>query len=109
MGCKYRIKPKLFARTRPRNFTCMSKKIWFYSLFFILLILGFYFMLTLMIPGFGKVGLQKLNKVQDFSFLDQNGDRITNRDVEGKVYVAEFFYNLSRHLSKDEYEPPAFL
>ena len=79
-------------RPRHRNFTSMSKKGWFYTLFFILLILGFYFMLTLMIPGFGKVALQKLNKVQDFSFLDQNGDRITNRNVEGKVYVAEFFF-----------------
>jgi protein SCO1/2 len=38
------------------------------------------------------VGLPLLNKVQAFSFLDQNGDRISNRDVDGKVYVAEFFF-----------------
>jgi protein SCO1 len=70
----------------------MSKKFWFYSLFFLVLILGFYFMLTKIIPGFGKVGLPVLNRVQSFSFLNQNGDRITNKDVEGKVYVAEFFF-----------------
>ncbi len=70
----------------------MSKKIWFYSLFFLVLILAFYFMLTKLIPGFGKQGLPLINKVQPFSFLDQNGDRITNKDVEGKVYVAEFFF-----------------
>jgi protein SCO1/2 len=70
----------------------MTKKFWFYSLFFLVLILGFYFMLTKIIPGFGKVGLPVLNRVQSFSFLDQNGERITNRDVEGKVYVAEFFF-----------------
>jgi protein SCO1 len=70
----------------------MSKKFWYYSLFFLVLILGFYFMLTKIIPGFGKVGLPVLNKVQSFSFLDQNGDRITNKEVEGKVYVAEFFF-----------------
>ena len=70
----------------------MSKKVWFYSLFFLLLFTGFYFMLTMVIPGFGKVSLPVLNRVQPFSFLDQNGDRISNKDVEGKVYLAEFFF-----------------
>jgi protein SCO1/2 len=70
----------------------MSKKIWFYSLFFLVLIIGFYFMLTRLIPGFGKVGLPQISKVRDFSFLNQNGERITNKDVEGKVYLAEFFF-----------------
>jgi len=70
----------------------MSKKFWFYSLFFLVLILSFYFMLTKLIPGYGKVGLPQLNKVQDFSFLDQHGNRITNKNVEGKVYLAEFFF-----------------
>jgi protein SCO1 len=70
----------------------MSKKTWFYSIFFLVLILGFYFLLTRLIPGYGKVSLPQLNRVQDFSFVDQDGDRITNKDVEGKVYVAEFFF-----------------
>jgi protein SCO1/2 len=70
----------------------MSKKIWFYSIFFLLLILGFYFLLTRLIPGYGKVSLPQLNRVQDFSFVDQDGDRITNKNVEGKVYVSEFFF-----------------
>jgi protein SCO1/2 len=70
----------------------VSKKIWFYSLFFLALIVGFYFMLTKIIPGYGKVGLPVLSSVRPFSFLDQNGQRITNRDVQGKVYVAEFFF-----------------
>jgi protein SCO1 len=70
----------------------MSKKIWFYLVFFLVLFLGFYFMLTKIIPGYGKVSLPKINRVQTFSFLDQNGDRITNKNVEGKVYLAEFFF-----------------
>ena len=70
----------------------MNKKVWFYSLFFLVLIIGFYFMLTKIIPGFGKVSLPVLNKVQSFSFLDQDSERITNREVEGKVYIAEFFF-----------------
>ena len=74
----------------------MTKKIWFYSLFFLVLIIGFYFMLTKLIPGYGKVGLPQLNKVQSFSFLDQNGETITNKNVEGKVYLAEFFFTTCR-------------
>lgn len=31
-------------------------------------------------------------KVPDFSFVDQNGNQITNKDYEGKVYVVEFFF-----------------
>lgn len=70
----------------------MNKKIWFYSLFFFVLIIGFYFMLTKLIPGYGKVGLPQLNKVRSFSFLDQNGETITNKNVQGKVYISEFFF-----------------
>lgn len=70
----------------------MSKKFWFYSLFFFVLIVGFYFLLTIIIPGFGKTGLPVLNRVQAFAFQDQNGKWTTNQDVEGKVYVAEFFF-----------------
>jgi protein SCO1/2 len=70
----------------------MSKKIWFYTLFFLTLIIVFYFMLTKIIPGYAKVGLPRLSQVQPFSFLNQKGERITNHDVQGKVYVAEFFF-----------------
>ncbi|WP_194766933.1 SCO family protein [Tamlana sp. I1] len=31
-------------------------------------------------------------KVPDFSFTDQNGKTITNKDYGGKVYVVEFFF-----------------
>lgn len=34
----------------------------------------------------------KPKKVPPFEFVDQNGDTITNKDYEGKVYVAEFFF-----------------
>lgn len=34
----------------------------------------------------------KRKKVPDFSFTDQNGKTITNRDYLGKVYVVEFFF-----------------
>lgn len=31
--------------------------------------------------------------VPDFKFVDQHGDTISNKDYEGKVYVAEFFFS----------------
>ena len=34
----------------------------------------------------------KAKKVPVFSFTDQNGKTITNKDYEGKVYVVEFFF-----------------
>jgi protein SCO1/2 len=34
----------------------------------------------------------KRKKVPEFSFTDQNGNNITNRDYLGKVYVVEFFF-----------------
>lgn len=34
----------------------------------------------------------KPKKVPNFSFINQNGQRITNKDYEGLVYVIEFFF-----------------
>jgi protein SCO1 len=34
----------------------------------------------------------RIDNVDDFSFINQNGKTITQRDVEDKVYVAEYFF-----------------
>ncbi len=70
----------------------MTKKNWLYIGFFTVLILGFYFTLTQLIPGFTKVGTPPISYLRPFSFLNQDGKRIGNKDVEGKVYVAEYFF-----------------
>lgn len=33
-----------------------------------------------------------IHKIPDFSFLNQNGEVITNKKFEGKIYVADFFF-----------------
>jgi len=38
------------------------------------------------------VKLPVLSDVQPFSFIDQEGKTISNRDVLGRVYVAEYFF-----------------
>jgi len=70
----------------------MNRKIVFYSLFFVVLFVGFFFALTKAIPGFEKVKLPVLNYVKPFSFVNQQGDTITQSNVAGKVYVAEYFF-----------------
>ena len=34
----------------------------------------------------------KYHKIADFSFTNQNGKTITQKDYEGKIYVADFFF-----------------
>lgn len=33
------------------------------------------------------------HSIPDFSFINQDGDTLTQKDVEGKVYVADFFFS----------------
>ena len=70
----------------------MSKKIWLYTGFFVLLVIGFFVFLSYKIPSFAHPELPPIGTVQPFSFLDQDGKTITNADVKGKVYVATFFF-----------------
>ncbi|MEK8179123.1 SCO family protein [Flavobacterium buctense] len=36
--------------------------------------------------------VEKYHKIADFSFTNQNGETITQKDYEGKIYVADFFF-----------------
>ncbi len=36
--------------------------------------------------------VQKYHTIADFSFINQNGKTITQKDYEGKIYVADFFF-----------------
>ncbi|MDO6433385.1 SCO family protein [Flavitalea sp. BT771] len=69
-----------------------KKKLAFFIGFFVLLFLGFYFALARYIPGYADTKLPVLSYVHAFSFANQDGRRITEKDVAGKVYVAEYFF-----------------
>ena len=73
-----------------------KKKILFFTGFFVLLFVGFYFALGQIIPGFGAPVLPVLSNVPDFSFRDQEGRVVTGKDLVGKVYVAEYFFTTCR-------------
>ena len=70
----------------------MSKKSIFYIVFFTVLVIGFYLVLKAIIPGYGDKKFQVLNQVKPFTFTNQDGKLISERNVEGKVYVAEYFF-----------------
>ncbi len=76
----------------------MSKKNVFYIGFFFTLVIAFYFFLTALIPDFGKKNPQKLSRVRPFSFINQDGNPFTEKDVAGKVYVAEFFFTTCKSI-----------
>src|SRR3954468_11924395 len=70
----------------------MNKKALFLIGFFGFLVFGFLFTLTRVIPGFGEVKLPVLNYVRPFAFVNQEGNQVTQKNVQGKVYVAEYFF-----------------
>ena len=70
----------------------MSRKSLFYIFFFIALVAVFYFVLTKVSPGFVQKNIPPIGYVSPFSFINQDGETITDKDVQGKVYVAEYFF-----------------
>lgn len=70
----------------------MKRKTWMYLGFFVLLFVGFYAFLNATIDS-SKSLLPVLNNVRPFSFERQDGKHITEHDIAGKVYAAEFFYS----------------
>jgi protein SCO1/2 len=69
----------------------MSKKALLYIGFFAVLVLVFLVVMG-SITDMGKPKLPPLSTVQPFRFTRQDGRVVTEKDVKGKVYVAEYFF-----------------
>lgn len=65
----------------------MSKKSLFYIIFFTVVIFVFFFAIKKYITRPDTVSV-----VQPFSFTTQDGKKFDNSNVNGKVYVAEYFF-----------------
>lgn len=65
----------------------MSKKGIFYTVFFAALVVVFYMTIRKYI-----VPKNTISVVQSFAFTNQDGETVNNTNVEGKVYVADFFF-----------------
>lgn len=70
----------------------MTKKKSYIGITFIILLFGIY-AVPKIVNHFKGSGLVKFNQVPEFSFTNQEGKKITNKDYEGKVYVVEFFFS----------------
>lgn len=79
----------------------MSKKKLFYIGFFVVLALVFYFVLTQVIPGYGDRKVNPVSYVRPFGFTNQDGKKVTEKDIDGKVYVAEFFFTTCKGICPD--------
>jgi protein SCO1 len=74
----------------------MSKKFWFYIIFFAVLLTVF-FGFIFKDYDFNASSLGVINPaVPAFSFVNQDGKTITQKDTDDKVYVAEYFFTTCR-------------
>jgi protein SCO1/2 len=69
----------------------MKKKIITYSVFAVVLLSAFYISLSFT-KGYFDVKLPVMSYVQHFSFTDQNGQTVTEKNIDDKVYVANYFF-----------------
>lgn len=74
------------------------KKAALYIGLFVAITVGFYFTMTKVIPGYGVVKMPILSYVQPFEFYNQDGEKVTNQDLEGKVYISEFFFTTCKSI-----------
>jgi protein SCO1/2 len=69
----------------------MTKKAWLYLGIFGVLLSGFYIAL-MATTDFAKEKLPVLSTVRPFSFQRQDGQLVSEKNVPGKVYIAEYFF-----------------
>jgi protein SCO1/2 len=70
----------------------MSKKRLFYIIFFSALVIGFFVVMSFIIPGFTKPALPPISRVKSFSFINQDKQVVTEKIMEGKVAAVEYFF-----------------
>lgn len=76
----------------------MNRKTIFYIIFFAVLVFGFYFTMSQLIPGFGKSKLEPIGRLMPFEFTNQEGKKVTQMDVANKVFVAEYFFTTCKNI-----------
>ena len=76
----------------------MRRKTIFYIVFFVVLVIGFYVTMSQLVPGFGKSKLEPIGRLLPFAFTNQDGKKITENDVAGKVFVAEYFFTTCKNI-----------
>ncbi len=69
-----------------------KNRLWIYIIFFAILLGGFYYF-VFKDYNFSESKLAVINSsVPDFSFINQDGKPFSQKNIEDKVYVAEYFF-----------------
>lgn len=69
------------------------KKKWMWYVGFFILLFALYYIFVFSQTDISQSNLPVINNnVASFSFTNQDGKKITEKDVEGKVYVTEYFF-----------------
>ncbi len=74
------------------------KSKWALYLGFFALLFGAYFLFVFSQTDISKSNLPVISDIKPFSFTDQNGKTISNREIDGKVYVAEYFFTTCKSI-----------
>ena len=89
----------------------MNKKLIGYSVFFVLLVIIFLFLVFNGTDVLSRSVLQQRSVVQNFSFTDQDGRPFNNQDMLGKICVVNYFFTTCKGICprmnnnmKDVYE-----
>ena len=70
----------------------MSRKRIFYFLFFGVLVVAFFLVMSWAIPGFTKKSIPPIGTLQPFTFTTQDGQPFTEQDLKGKVVAVHYFF-----------------
>ena len=69
----------------------MKRNFIIYGSLLVIIIAGFWALLSTT-KGFFDIKLPVMSYVQPFTFTDQNNQKVTEHNFDGKVYVAEYFF-----------------
>jgi protein SCO1 len=70
----------------------MNRKTILYTAFFVALVAVFLIVMGVIVPDFGKKKITAIGTIAPFAFTNQDGGTVTEKDVAGKVFVAEYFF-----------------
>lgn len=76
----------------------MSKKQAFYVAFFAVLVVGFMAVMAFVVPDFFKTKFPPISEVGAFSFVNEKGERVTEKDIKGKVVAVNFFFTTCKSI-----------
>jgi protein SCO1 len=74
----------------------MSRRRVFYVVFFALLVGAFFVAISFVMPGYLHPKMPPISQVEPFAFTNQDGQAVTEKDLQGKVVAVNYFFTSCR-------------